>query len=69
MPDQSIPCPMFLEDSFNGFVLISPPTPGATQRLVGVYFTARYRALVSSRMRLLDHTQRRATVDSNPLKE
>jgi hypothetical protein len=30
--------------------------PGATQPIVGVYFTALYRALASSRTRLLDHT-------------
>ena len=43
--------------------------PGATQPIVGVYFTALYRALASSRTRLLDHTQRRATVDRIPLNE
>jgi hypothetical protein len=37
------------------------PPPGATQHIVGVYFTALYRALASSRTRLLDHTQRRAS--------
>ena len=42
--------------------------PGATQPIVGVYFTALYRALASSRTRLLDHTQRRATVGRTPLK-
>jgi hypothetical protein len=31
-------------------------SPGATQPTVGVYFTALYRALASSRTRLLDHT-------------
>ena len=43
--------------------------PGATQPIVGVYFTALSRALASSRTRLLDHTQRRATVGRNPLNE
>jgi hypothetical protein len=43
--------------------------PGATQPLLGVYFTALYRALASSRERLLDHTQRRATVGRTPLNE
>ena len=47
--------------------LFSPP--GAIQPIVGVYFTALYRALASSRTRLLDHTQRRATVGSTPLNE
>jgi len=42
---------------------------GATQPIVGVYFTALYRALTTSRMRLLDHTQRRATVGRTPLNE
>jgi len=36
--------------------------PGATQPIVGVYFTALYRSLASSRTRLLDHIQRCATV-------
>jgi hypothetical protein len=43
--------------------------PGATQPIVGVYFTALYRALASSRTRLLDHIQRRATVGRTPLNE
>jgi hypothetical protein len=43
--------------------------PGATQPIVSVYFTALYRALASSRTRLLDHTQRRATVGWTPLNE
>ena len=43
--------------------------PGATQPIVGVYFTALYRTLASSRTRLLDKTQRRATVGRTPLKE
>ena len=46
-----------------------PPPLGATQPIVGVYFTALYRALASSRTRLLDHTQRRATVGRTPLNE
>ena len=41
--------------------------PGAKQPVVGVYFTALYRALASSHMRLLDHKQRRATVGRTPL--
>ena len=44
-----------------------PPPPGTTQPIVGVYFTALYRALASSRTRLLDHTQPRATVGRTPL--
>ena len=43
--------------------------PGATQHIVGVYFTALYRALASSRTRLLDHIQRRTTVGRTPLNE
>jgi hypothetical protein len=43
--------------------------PDATQPIVGLYFTALYRALASSRMKLLDHTQRRATVSRIPLNE
>jgi hypothetical protein len=43
--------------------------PGATQPTVGMYFTALYRALASSHTRLLDHTQRRATVGRTPLNE
>jgi hypothetical protein len=43
--------------------------PGATQPIVGVCFTALYRALASSRTRLLDHTQRRATFGRTPLNE
>ena len=43
--------------------------PGATQPIVGVYFSALYRALASSRTRLLDHTQRRAKVGRTPLNE
>jgi hypothetical protein len=50
----------------NIFVYIPP---GATQPLVGVYFTAVYRALSSSRARLLDHIQLRATADRTPLNE
>ena len=48
---------------------LSLSPPGATQPIVGVYFTALYRALASSRTRLLDHTQRRATVGRTPLNE
>jgi len=35
----------------------------------GCYFTALYRALASSHTRLLEHTQRRATVGRTPLNE
>ena len=42
---------------------------GATQPIVGVFFTALYRALASSHTRLLDHTQRRATFGRIPLNE
>jgi hypothetical protein len=42
---------------------------GATQPIVGVYFTALYRALASSSTRLLDHTQRSATIGRTPLNE
>ena len=44
-------------------------SPGAAQPIVGVYFTSLYRALASSRTRLLDHIQRRATVCTTPLNE
>ena len=44
-------------------------SPGATQPIVGAYFTALYRSLASSRTWLLDHTQRRATVGRTPLNE
>jgi hypothetical protein len=44
-------------------------SPGATQPIVVVYFTALYRALASSRTMLLDHIQRRATVGRTPLNE
>jgi len=43
--------------------------PGATQPIVGVYFTALYRVLASSLTRLLDHIQRRATVGRTLLNE
>ena len=42
-------------------------SPCATQSIVGVYFTALYRALAFTRKSLLDHTQRRATVGRSPL--
>jgi hypothetical protein len=58
--NQSIIRP-YTEDNF------SPP--GATQLIVGVYFTALHRALASSRTRLLEHIQRRATVGRTPLDE
>ena len=51
------------------FAFISYFSPGATQPIVGVYFTALRRALASSRTRLLDHTQRRATAGRTPLNE
>ena len=53
----------------NFTLYIFPHPPGATQPIVGVYFTALYRALASSRTSLLDHTQRRATVGRTPLNE
>jgi hypothetical protein len=58
--------PTFQKSKFLWDILgpIPPPPPhGATQPIVGVYFTA------SSRTRLLAHTQRRATVDRTPLNE
>ena len=45
------------------------PPLGVTQPIVGVYFTAFYRALASSRTRLLNHIQRRATFGRTPLNE
>ena len=48
---------------------VAIPPPGATQATVGVYFTALYRALASSRTTLLDHTQSRVTVGRTPLNE
>jgi len=36
-------------------------SPVARKPIVGMYFTALYRALASSRTRLLDHIQRRAS--------
>ena len=51
-------------------VTYSPsPSSGATQPIVGVYFTALYRALASSLTRLLDHTQWRTTVGRTPPEE
>jgi hypothetical protein len=44
-------------------------SPGATQPIVGVYFTALYRVLASSRTRLLDHIKQHATVGMTPLNE
>jgi hypothetical protein len=41
----------------------------ALPRIVGLYFTALYRALASSFSRFLDRTQRRATVGRTPLDE
>ena len=46
-----------------------PAPPGATQPIVGVYFTAVYWALASLFSRFLDHTQRRVTVGRTPLDE
>jgi hypothetical protein len=43
--------------------------PLALQPIVGVYFTALYRALASSRKSLFDHTKRRATVGGTALNE
>ena len=42
---------------------------GVTQPIVGVYYTTLYRALASSRTRLLDHTQLCVTVGRTPLNE
>ena len=42
-------------------------SPWRYKPIVGVYFTALYRALASSRTRFLDHTRRRATVGRTPL--
>ena len=53
--------------TYTASIFFSPP--GATQSIVGVYFTALYRALASSRTRLLDHIQWRATVSRTPLNE
>jgi hypothetical protein len=47
----------------------SSSSPGATQPVVGVYFTVFCQTLTSSRTRLLDHTQRRATVGRTPLND
>ena len=60
---------MFLELIlfFLFFFFFFPPSP--IQPIVGVYFTALYRALASLRARLLDHIQRRATVGRSPLNE
>ena len=41
----------------------------ALQPIVGLYFTALYRAIASSRTRFLDHIERRATVSRTPLNE
>ena len=66
-------CELFVMHEMEGGIVLwvqnSPPPLGATQPKVGVYFTALYRALASSRTRLLDHKQRRATVGRNPLNE
>ena len=51
----------------DGFCFMEPVRLLIFFFIVGVYFTALYRALASSRMRLLDHTQRRATVGRTPL--
>jgi hypothetical protein len=58
-----------LDPTFVDYSLFLILPPGATQPIVGVYFTARYRALAASRTRLLDHKQRRATVGRTPLNE
>ena len=59
--------PVYIYDNIS--LNSASPPPGATQPIVGVYFTALYRTLASSRTRLLDHTQRRATVGRAPLNE
>jgi len=56
-----------IEGTPDKYLIFFPP--GATQPIVGVYFTALYRSLASSRTRLLDHTQLRATVGRTPLNE
>ena len=57
------------EISINEEIITVCPPPGATQPTVDVYFTALYWALASSRTRLLNHIQRRATVGRTPLNE
>ena len=59
---------LILIPRFTSFI-IQPFPPDTTQPIVGVYFTALYRALASSRTRLFDHTQRLATVGRTPLNE
>ena len=61
--------PLYRKGNKNNIVNNRPSSPGATQPIVGVYFTALYRALASPSTRLLDHTQRRATVGRTPLNE
>jgi hypothetical protein len=63
-PSFTAPCIVTIDHRISLFFF-----PGATQPIVGVYFTALYQALASSRTRLLDHTQRRATVGRTPLNE
>jgi hypothetical protein len=58
-----------LMNSDDSVMITVASPPGATQPIVGVYFTALCRALASSRTRLLDHTQRRARVGRTPLNE
>ena len=57
-----------LRDRWDGLQVFFFPLL-ALQPPLWLYFTALYRALASSRTRLLDHTQRRATVGRTPLDE
>ena len=47
----------FLKGNYCEGTWIPPTAPGVTQPIVGVYFTALYCVLASSRRRFLDHTQ------------
>ena len=62
-------CAQSCRDLANYIFSFFSSSPGATQSIVGVHFTALYRDLASSRTRLLYHPQRRATVGRNPLNE
>ena len=70
-PEEPSEDPTRISESCNNTVLYQPDfiPPGTTQPIVVVYFTALYRALASSRTRLLDHTQWRATIGRTPLNE
>jgi hypothetical protein len=60
---------LFCDQLFASFQVRHIFYPGATQLIVGVYFTVLYRTLASSHTRLLDHIQRRTTVGRTPLNE